>query len=477
MTSREQEFLAASDPEKAFMRHIEELLTHRAAAPRGDSGGSGRRSFRPLLMGYNGAGNVGSDVRVAEMLRQFARLFAHVEFDPGLFVIEGTSEARFSSVRLVPRDCYAPDFIAREVPRHDAVIACEGSMFTSTFSDAYASGLIGSIGYARTLGKAGIGYGSDAGKMTAKLIDFVPRVCQDALIIARSKDTQRALDELGLRTRPGVDTAWTFEPAGVDADAILASVGWNGRSPLVAVCPINPFWWPAQIDLEKARALQTEGRYQELHSRSVFFMSWSDERERKFQRYLEALADTIEALRKSGRFPILIAMDRLDVRACESLAQKLHTPIPQFVGATWGMDATVALLQRASLVVSSRFHATLFAIAAGVPVIGVSMDSRIHALFLEHGLARWLIDCSAPDLRERLFPLGETLLRAGDDMQDGYRTILASQIKAFGQMGIDLLDELAACDPGFPPGPLKRSWDACLPALSPRIERALSEYA
>ena len=475
-SSAEQEFLSAADPEATFLQHLRALINS-GTSPLAPVSRAEWRPFRPLLMGYNGAGNVGSDVRVAEMLRQFRKLFEHTGFDPGLVVIDRMTEPFFSSLRLVARDCYTPDFLAREVPRYDAVIACEGSMFTSTFSDTLASGLAGSIAYAHRLGRPGIAYGADGGKMTPALSEFISEVCTENLLLCRNRETHHMLEAVGLRARSGADTAWTFEPTGVDAREMLMAAGWDGQSRVIAICPVNPFWWPARVDFEKARAFQEDGRFADLHTRSVFFLSWSDDRAAKYERYLAALAGTIEALRKKGNFPILVAMDRLDTKSCAALSAALSSPIPQFVGLERGMNATVAILRQASLVISSRFHGTVFAIAGGVPVIGVTMDSRIRALFAEHGLAKWMFECDSPDLPGGLLASSEELLRDADDVQHSYRTILTSQIRAFGRMGIDLVDELMSSHPDFPAPPLARSWDAHLPPISPRLEKILGAHS
>jgi polysaccharide pyruvyl transferase WcaK-like protein len=470
--THEQEFLAAAEPEAIFLHHLRMLLRAERPAERRSS----QRPFRPLLMGYNGAGNVGSDVRVAEIIRQFRKIFAHTGFDPGLVIIDRMTEPYFADLRPVVRDCYAPDFLAREVPRYDAVIACEGSMFTSTFSDTMASGLVAAVAYAHRLGRPGIAYGADGGTMSPELSDFVFEACRDNLLLCRNEETRAMLAAGGLNAQSGADSAWTFEPSGVDARAMLSAVGWDGRAPVIALCPVNPFWWPARVDFEKARAFQAEGRFADLHTRSVFFLSWSDERAAKYDAYLAALAKTIDALRQGGGFPIMIAMDRLDRGACDALATRLSTPIPQFIGLEHGMNATVALIRQAALLISSRFHGTLFAIAGGVPVIGVTMDSRIRALFAEHGLAQWMLECDAPQLGDRLVSLSEQLLQTGDDVRSPYHQILASQIKAFGGMGLALLAELAAGYPDLPVSPLAPTWDAHLPALSPRLQRIMSDY-
>ena len=83
-----------------------------------------------LFAGYNGTRNTGSDVRVEEMLRQVRRILGPdnvdltmmtFNFDRSRGYFEGTSQVRLPDI--------FPPFLAREVPKHHGVVACEGSMF------------------------------------------------------------------------------------------------------------------------------------------------------------------------------------------------------------------------------------------------------------------------------------------------------------------------------------------------------------
>src|SRR3981081_1726318 len=89
-----------------------------------------------LFAGYNGTRNMGSDVRVEEMLRQmrhilgaerveFSVMSQNFEFSRGYF--EGTKQVHLPDI--------FPPFLANEVPKHDGVVACEGSLFTSKFAN------------------------------------------------------------------------------------------------------------------------------------------------------------------------------------------------------------------------------------------------------------------------------------------------------------------------------------------------------
>ena len=78
------------------------------------------------------------------------------------------------------------------------------------------------------------------------------RYCSDSLVITRNIESQELLGKLGVPTELGTDTAWTFEPHGPEyGRKALRDAGWDGTTPVLAVCPINPFWWPVKASLAK----------------------------------------------------------------------------------------------------------------------------------------------------------------------------------------------------------------------------------
>ena len=105
------------------------------------------------------------------------------------------------------------------------------------------------------------------------------------------------------------------------------------------------------------------------------------------------------------------------------------------------------------------------------------MDSRIESLFSENGLGDWLLRCDAEDLRESLISRIPEIDQNREQLKEQYGRLTARQIRAFGQMGLDLLDEIANTYEGFPSNPAAISWDACLPPVSSRIAGLMCDYA
>ncbi|MBK7601850.1 MAG: hypothetical protein IPJ07_26325 [Acidobacteria bacterium] len=240
--------------------------------------GAGKRwqpgeSLKLLFTGYNGTRNTGADVRVEEMLRQIRHVVGEDKADFSVLSQNfELTKGYFTGVKQVRLPDIFPPMLYREVPQFDGVVACEGSMFKSKFANALTTMMVGSLGIASACNKLSVGYGAEAGQMDPMVEKMVARYCKDSLIITRNPESQEVLGNLGVSTELGTDTAWTFEPNPNEyGEAELRKIGWDGTSPVLVVCPINPFWWPVKASVTKFMAKAMTGAFKESHYRSVYF--------------------------------------------------------------------------------------------------------------------------------------------------------------------------------------------------------------
>jgi hypothetical protein len=146
------------------------------------------------------------------------------------------------------------------------------------------------------------------------------RYCADSLVITRNEESQTVLGHLGVPTELGTDTAWTFEPLSSDyGEQVLRRAGWDGQTPVLGLCPINPFWWPVRPSLVKLGLHATLGLHRESHYRSIYFHHNGSQVKTAFHRYLSAFANGVQAFRRNHSvFPVLIGMEALDRRRVKS---------------------------------------------------------------------------------------------------------------------------------------------------------------
>ncbi|MBO0723817.1 MAG: polysaccharide pyruvyl transferase family protein, partial [Blastocatellia bacterium] len=322
------------------------------------------RSWQPgeklklLFTGYNGTRNTGSDVRVEEMLRQIRHILGEERCELSVLSQNFTrTDGYFKGVRQVRLPDIFPPMLAREVPRFDGVVACEGSMFKSKFTNAVTAMMVGALGIAAAQNKLSVGYGAEAGAMEPVLARMVARYCKDSLIITRNPESQSVLGKLGVSTALGTDTAWTFEPYPNEyGRAVLRQAGWDEQTPILVVCPINPFFWPVNASLMKFISLTLTGAYRDSQYRTIYFHKSGPEVDQAFTRYLTAIGNAVERFRREHRvFVILAATEMLDTNACERIAAKLGG-VPVFSSADYDMYQLVSILRCCHLMVSSRYH-------------------------------------------------------------------------------------------------------------------------
>lgn len=435
-----------------------------------------------LLAGYVGTRNTGADVRVEEMVRQFRHLFGDDHLELSLCTIDpDLTRGYFRTVRQLHIPQIFHRFLYDTVRTQHGVIACEGSMFKSKFANALSTMMVGALGLASAEEKVAVGYGGEAGNMDESLRRLVEKHCSDALVICRNHESREVLDKLGVPTEIGTDTAWTFEAGPTErAEKLLARAGWDGQAPILAVCPINPFWWPVKPEPLKAALNGLSGSYADAHYKSIYFHAHGEEVDRKLERYLRALAGAVKDFtRDRSVFPILVGMERLDRRAAERLNELLGGDVPLFVSDDHEMYEMVAILRRCSMIVSSRYHALVCSMPGLVPSIGVTMDERIRNLMADRGQPQLALEVDDPDLDEKLLARMEEVERDAESVADGIGRCVVDNLERMGRMGGILVDHVRGFHPDFPfAGGLGTDGDpwAHLPPLGPTAAPLVERY-
>ena len=431
-----------------------------------------------LFAGYNGTRNTGSDVRVEEMLRQVRRIFNEENIHFTVMTQNfDYSRGYFGDATQVHLPDVFPPFLYREVRQHHGVMACEGSMFKSKFANALTTMMIGSLGIATAQNKLSVGYGAEAGAMDPMLAGMCRRYCGDSLIVTRNEESRIVLRKLGVPTELGTDTAWTFEPLGREyGSKALREAGWDEHTPVLALCPINPFWWPVKASLAKALTRATTGAYADSHYRTIYFHNSGSKVREAYNRYTTALANAVDVFRKEHQvFPVLVAMERLDADACRRIAERLGG-LPVFVSDQFDMYQLVSILRSCHLMVSSRYHGIVTSMPALVPSAGVTMDERIRNLMRERGHPHLLLEVDDADLEAKLIEVLRNLLRDADAVRDGIGRTVVRNLQTMARMGVYLEEHMQHRYPEFPTRSGLLNWEDYLPPLSPNLRRLVETY-
>jgi polysaccharide pyruvyl transferase WcaK-like protein len=429
-----------------------------------------------LFAGYNGTRNMGSDVRVEEMLRQIRRILSaeRVEFSVMSQNFD-FSKGYFEGTRQVHLPDIFPPFLADEVPRHHGVVACEGSMFKSKFANALTTMMIGSLGIAAVQNKLSVGYGAEAGHMDPLLAKMCARYCRNSLVITRNDESRTILRELGVPTELGTDTAWTFEPRSAEyGQSVLRQVGWDSKMPVLVVCPINPFEWPVKASVAKYALRSLTGAYKDSHYRTVYFHNSGPSADRAYEHYLKSIAGAVDTFRKRRKvLVILAATERLDARPANRISERLGG-VPVLTSDQYNMYELVSILRACHMMASSRYHGIVTSMPGLVPSAGITMDERIRNLMRERGHTELLMTVDDPELEPKLLAALEVLATDGERIADGIARTVVKNLKVMARMGVFFEEEVQRRYPQFPTRRGEWSWEDYLPPMSDSLRQLVA---
>lgn len=333
-----------------------------------------------LIAGYYGHGNAGDEAILAALLADLRSL------DPGLaFTVVSGDPPRTAAEHGVPavaeRDIAA---LAAAVRAAGLVIVGGGGLFQSYWEvdpesilTARHGGIFTYLGYpvlASLLGKPvllyAVGVGplpGEAGRRAARLAFELSRRAT-----VRDEESLALLREIGLseatlaQTEVVADPAFGLVPAAPEAVAArLADLGVRPGEPL---CGVALRYWdfgtvPAAWEAAVARGLD---RFLQGFSGRLLFLPFQSEGTGKYEddravhrRIAAALADP-------------------------SRAVLVETVLPP--------RELAGLLGRCQPVLAMRFHAALFALAAGVPVVNLAYDPKTRSLLARAGLGAQVLE-------------------------------------------------------------------------------------
>jgi polysaccharide pyruvyl transferase WcaK-like protein len=432
-----------------------------------------------LFAGYNGTRNTGSDVRVQEMLRQIRHVLGAGRVDFSVMTQNfARSEGYFAESKQVFLPDIFPPFLASEVPKHHGVVACEGSMFKSKFANALTTMMIGSLGIAAAQNKLSVGYGAEAGHMDPMVRKMCGRFCRESLVITRNEESRTVLRELGIPTELGTDTAWTFEPYPKEyGQKALRDVGWDGHTPVLVVCPINPFEWPVKASVAKFAMRSVTGAYKESHYRSVYFHNSGPAADRAYAHYLSSIANAVGAFRKQHEvFVIMVATERLDARPARKISEKLGG-VPVLSSDDYNMYELVSILRACHMMVSSRYHGIVTSMPALVPSAGITMDERIRNLMHERGHQDLLMNVDDADLEAKLLIALDTLRRDRERVADGIARTVVRNLQVMARMGVYFEEEVQRRYPQFETRQGEWNWQDYLPPMSDSLHQLIEKFS
>lgn len=397
------------------------------------------RPVKILIAGYNGARNTGADARVAAAVRQIKELFGTDKIKITVMTMskenmqgyfhEDIDLFQFSSIYI--KDLY------RACSTHHAAVLCEGSTLKSTFANALSMFYCEAAGIMSKQGKPCITFGSEVGSMDGFLKRMAEDMCKDTYFIARTRESQLILNEMGIKNHLGTDTAWLYEDgiSSAHAEDLLRLQGWDGKKPLLGISVIDPFCWPVRPSLVKWFRSKITGNSLGQYDKWYFY-SDSPERRKAYNRYMDQMSAAAAAFCKEhDMFPVVLGMEIMDAGPCRELQKRIGCPGAVFLSEEYSADIMTGILHKLSILVTSRYHAAVLSMKEGCPIVAVSMDERLDSLMKEVELDdAYLHHVADEDLGQKILgSLGE-----GYDCRSELKEHLQQQYTAYREKQKDM---------------------------------------
>jgi len=351
--------------------------------------------IRVLLVGYNGANNTGAEALLASDIKDVRAVLgpgAHITV-PTLnpanlrrYVKEGPT------LNIAPIPTLFFGAFRRLVRESDLVLLVEGS----TYMDSWGSPLLWSFLWAShcaaKMGKPCMAYAVDAGTLKPINARLVRKVAsRTGLIVTRNRAAAGRLRAVGV-TAPilsTADNAFTFQPREADR-------GWVAHE------------WPraaggvvglAMVDFNLFPAVMRPWGPRDRCYKWPYYLSSSPERARSSEMLVHGYASLADHVFEStGKAVALICMEQLDEALAERVLRHMRHSESARVFSARQYDASqmTFLLRGLDLLVTSRFHAAVLSLAAGVPQVAVHHDTRLATLYQDLGLKeKWFMDPGA----------------------------------------------------------------------------------
>jgi polysaccharide pyruvyl transferase WcaK-like protein len=391
--------------------------------------------MRVLLVGYNGANNTGAEALLLADITDVRAVFG----DDAHITIPTLDEANLRrylhetpALHIVPMSPVFVPTIRRLVRDHDLVMLVEGHTYMDRWTSVLLWGFLWATYCAHRMHRACLAYAVDAGGLSALNRRLTRRFASTThLIIARSRSAAEWLRSWGVTAPIAVtaDNAFTFE-------ADPADEGWPVRAwppaadGLVGLALVDLFRWPVVV--------RPWGRRSSCY-RWPYYFTDTPERRRASDALATGYAHLADEMVERGRAVALIAMEELDVPFVHEVQRRMREPGRARVFSSTTLDASqmTVLLRSLELLVTSRYHACVLSLAAGIPQVAVSNDLRLVSIYTELGLADdYYLRCDAPDLFPVLEERVERLLAEPAAQRDrlargyGERIVAARQNRA-----------------------------------------------
>jgi polysaccharide pyruvyl transferase WcaK-like protein len=168
-------------------------------------------------------------------------------------------------------------------------------------------------------------------------------------------------------------------------------------------------------------------------------------------------------------------MEMLDLDACQRVSENLGG-VPIFASDRYDMYEIVSLLRSCHRMLSSRYHAIVTTMSAGVPSAGVTMDERIRNLMRDRGHEHLLMRVDELELEDKIVAALCALDSQTGAIRDAMGRTVARNLRLMARMGMYLEEQVARHCPEFPVRTGVLGWEDYLPPLSRGLTKLVEQH-
>ena len=281
------------------------------------------------------------------------------------------------TLRIAPIPTLFFGAIRRLVRESDLVLLVEGSTYMDTWGSPLLWSFLWASHCAAKMGKPCMAYAVDAGTLKPANALLVKKVAsRTGLIVTRNRAAAGRLRAMGV-TAPilsTADNAFTFQTREIDRGRVARE--WpRAAGGVVGLAMVDFSLFPA--------VMRPWGKRERCYKWPYYFSS-SAARTRSstmLARGYASLADYV--VERTGKAVALISMEQLDEALAEQVLRRMRHPesARKFSARLYDASQMTCLLRGLDLLVTSRYHAAVLSLAAGVPQVAVHHDTRLATLY------------------------------------------------------------------------------------------------
>lgn len=391
------------------------------------------RKLNVLLLGWNGVDNTGSEAKLLVTIQDVKEAFGEKLGKLYVLVVGPSDERRYvkdpdveilsiyplleggleNFYRLIWGDVY------------DVVLLCEGSTFLDTYHDGFLWLFLLAARLQHLRGRYTIAYSNDCSPMkfynavaSAKTINK----CID-LVMVRNPDAKKRMIQYGVTKEIHVvaDGAYRYPTPPEDYRRTLLKHLGIDRQPIAVapkefwgLLPITPKLYPREGYQKLDAMWRQEYGYAPLLSSKMYLPDYwlavrpiGRELSERFKNDVARFCDYL--VERFNTYVLLIGMAAFEgdcQNAKEIMERMKHKEMARWIPAfRYNVDDIKSLLVESRFLITTRYHASVLSSSAGVPMIAISSDSRLEAVFRELDLMEFYIPVSVspPQMPEKLY--------------------------------------------------------------------------